>query len=238
MSEAVLPNSEHVLVNSVGAGYYVAKRCLDLTVAATLLVVLLPLLVLIAVLIRLDSDGNALYRQDRVGAKRRRRDGDWFWEVQTFSVLKFRSMFADVDPWIHQAHVAAFVNGSLEEATGTDAAYKLPSDPRVTRIGRLLRKTSVDELPQLLNVLKGEMSLVGPRPLPVYEVELYEDEHWERFAAFPGITGLWQVSGRCDLSFDDMIRLDIAYVRTQSLWIDLKILLLTLPAVLAGRGAA
>ena len=238
MTEATLPRYERVLADQVGTSRYAAKRCLDLVLTAGLLLVLLPALLVIGLLIRVGTDGPVLYRQERVGARRRRRDGGSVWEVRTFTFLKFRSMYADADPSLHREHVAAFVEGSLASAPGTDAAYKLQDDSRITRLGRVLRRTSLDELPQLLNVLKGEMSLVGPRPLPTYEVDLYLDDHWERFTALPGITGLWQVNGRCDVPFKEMIRLDLAYVRAQSLWLDLKILLLTLPAVVTGRGAA
>ena len=114
---------------------------------------------------------------------------------------------------------------------------RLIDDPRVTRIGRILRRTSLDELPQLFNVIRGEMSLVGPRPVPLYEVAAYQPWQRERLAALPGITGLWQVRGRCELSFEDMVRLDVEYIRNQSIWLDFKILSLTIPAVLSGRGA-
>jgi lipopolysaccharide/colanic/teichoic acid biosynthesis glycosyltransferase len=115
--------------------------------------------------------------------------------------------------------------------------FKLSNDPRVTRVGHILRKTSLDELPQLVNVLKGEMSLVGPRPLPTYEVAEYQAWHRERLAALPGITGLWQVQGRCEVTFEEQVQMDIEYVRNQSLWQDIKILLSTIPAVVSGRGA-
>jgi lipopolysaccharide/colanic/teichoic acid biosynthesis glycosyltransferase len=146
-------------------------------------------------------------------------------------------MVRDADPSVHVAHVNAFVHGRLEGSDASGAAFKLQNDRRVTRVGALLRRTSIDELPQLINVLLGEMSLVGPRPVPPYEVSHYDQTHLGRFGASPGITGLWQVSGRCSVSFDEMVRLDLEYITKQSLAIDLKILFLTIPAIVSGRGA-
>ena len=217
--------------------YSAVKRCLDVTLTAALLLLLLPLMLVIAVLIKLDTPGPALFAQERVGARRRWKDGRPVWEVRTFAVCKFRSMVHNADQSVHQAYAKAFVEGCVETVDGRGAKFKLTHDPRVTRVGRILRKTSLDELPQLLNVLKGEMSLVGPRPVPTYEVAAYQAWHFERLAALPGITGLWQVNGRGQVSFEEMIRMDIEYVRHRSLWLDLRILLLTVPAVLSGRGA-
>jgi lipopolysaccharide/colanic/teichoic acid biosynthesis glycosyltransferase len=142
-------------------------------------------------------------------------------------------MTQNADQSLHQTHIQAYV----EERLDTTRIVKLTDDPRVTRVGRILRRTSLDELPQLLNVLKGDMSLVGPRPVPIYEAAAYADWHRERLAALPGITGLWQVDGRGRVSFTEMVRMDIAYVRNQSLLLDIKLLLSTIPAVLSGRGA-
>jgi lipopolysaccharide/colanic/teichoic acid biosynthesis glycosyltransferase len=217
--------------------YFACKRCIDVVVAATLLCLLLPLMLLIAVLIKLDSRGPVLFVQERVGAKRRSRDGHIVWETCTFPFHKFRSMYQNADQSLHKAYVREFVRGSAELTNQSQHQFKLANDPRVTRIGRILRKTSLDELPQLINVLKGDMSLVGPRPVPVYEVAQYQAKHYERLAALPGITGLWQVKGRGQVTFEEMIRLDIEYVENQSLWLDAKILFLTIPAVLSGRGA-
>lgn len=215
----------------------ISKRCLDLVLASLLLLLLLPLMVLIAVAIMLDSRGPALFVQERVGARPRAQNGRIRWEVRTFRFYKFRSMVKDADPSAHQAHVRAFVRGRIEKVQGGTARFKLANDPRVTRVGRLLRRTSLDELPQILNVLKGEMSLVGPRPVPPYEVAEYGPSDAERLMALPGITGLWQISGRADLPFAEMIRMDREYIRTRSFWLDLKILGATIPAVLRGRGA-
>jgi lipopolysaccharide/colanic/teichoic acid biosynthesis glycosyltransferase len=143
------------------------------------------------------------------------------------------------DPTIHREYVRRFIAGRIDSATSLDnRIYKISEDPRVTRFGRLLRKTSLDELPQLINVLKGEMSLVGPRPPIAYEVEAYQTWHLRRvFEAKPGITGLWQVSGRSRTTFDEMVRLDLRYARNWSFWLDLKILLQTPEAILSGKGA-
>jgi lipopolysaccharide/colanic/teichoic acid biosynthesis glycosyltransferase len=216
--------------------YHVVKRAADLAGALVLLVVLSPLLLVIAIAIKLDSPGPIIYPQERMGSRRRRIAGATVWEPRPFVFLKFRTMVADADVSVHQAHVEDFVRGRLQ-VDDTKARFKLSRDPRVTRFGRILRRTSLDELPQLVNVISGEMSLVGPRPVPLYEVALYDEPHHERFAAAPGMTGLWQVRGRCDVSFQEMIELDIAYVRKQSLWLDTRILFLTIPAVMGGRGA-
>ncbi len=221
--------------------YHFFKRVLDVTIATLALVILLPVMLLVAVLIVLDSPGPVVFAQKRVGAKRWLRDGYSYWQQTTFTCYKFRSMARDADPAVHKAFVVAFVHNDHESMValqGGDApTNKLVRDPRVTRLGRFLRKSSLDELPQLWNVLKGDMSLVGPRPDVSYAVEQYAAWHYERLAALPGISGLWQVSGRSLTEFDDMVRLDIEYIDNQSLWLDIKILLLTVPAVLSGRGA-
>jgi lipopolysaccharide/colanic/teichoic acid biosynthesis glycosyltransferase len=238
MSELVFSKGTLTLPARNRPQYLLVKRCADVAGAAILLVGLMPLMVLIALLIVLDSPGGVFYVQERMGSRRRRVGGERAWELEPFSVFKFRTMSAGADSSLHQAHVEAYVRGRLHPEPRTPARFKLAEDPRITRFGSILRRTSLDELPQLINVIRGEMSLVGPRPVPVYEVALYEEAHHERFAARPGITGLWQVSGRCDISFEDMINLDITYARAQSFWLDAKILLLTIPAVIGGRGAA
>jgi lipopolysaccharide/colanic/teichoic acid biosynthesis glycosyltransferase len=206
---------------------------MDLVLTPLMLLALLPLLSCIAVLIKLDSPGPILFVQERVGSRRRCSNGRIVWEPVRFQCYKFRSMVHKADESLHQAHIQAFVEEQLD-ATKT---VKLTDDPRITRVGRLLRRTSLDELPQLFNVLKGEMSLVGPRPVPIYEAAAYADWHRERLTAMPGITGLWQVKGRGRVSFTEMVRMDIAYARNQSPWLDIKLLLSTIPAVLSGRGA-
>ena len=217
-------------------GYHFFKRCLDSMVALLMLAFLAPVLLVIAVFIVLESRGSPLFVQERVGSRRVRRYGSTVWEVQTFRLYKFRSMRQSSDPDPHVAHIRAFVEGRVD-AAANGGTFKLSKDARVTRVGQIIRRTSLDELPQLLNVLKGEMSLVGPRPSPVYEVDAYEEWHYRRLEARPGLTGLWQVSGRCELSFEEMVQLDLDYVSRQSLSLDLKILGQTIPAVLAGRGA-
>jgi lipopolysaccharide/colanic/teichoic acid biosynthesis glycosyltransferase len=221
-----------------GAGYHFCKRCFDSIVALFLLLLLAPLLALIALLIVLESRGSPLFIQERAGSLRVRRGGATVWEARTFRLYKFRSMrqSSSAGPDPHVAHIKAFVAGQVD-AGANGGTFKLSNDPRVTRVGQILRRTSLDELPQLVNVLKGEMSLVGPRPSPTYEVEAYDEWHYRRLEARPGLTGLWQVSGRCELSFEEMVQLDLDYVSRQSLSLDLKILVQTIPAVLAGRGA-
>lgn len=203
------------------------KRTIDVVGAVALLVLLAPLLVAVAVAVRFDSPGPALYRATRIG-----RHGE------PFTVLKFRSMRTDADDAPHAAYVAALLTANDHAPQNANGLYKLTDDPRVTRIGRVLRRLSIDELPQLLNVLAGDMSLVGPRPEVPYALEHYKSWHWRRFAVLPGLTGLWQVSGRAELTAQDMLRLDVAYADTWSLRLDLRILARTVPAVLRTVGSA
>ena len=210
----------------LGQGARVVKRVFDIVAAAVALVLLSPLWVLMAVLIKLDSKGPVLYRQERVGM-----DG------RVFLFLKFRTMRTGADDRIHREFQRQYIEGRPETNLGDSVrpVYKLHDDPRVTRTGRWLRRTSLDELPQLLNVLRGDMSLVGPRPPIPYEVEAYALWHRKRLDMKPGMTGLWQVSGRNRLSFDEMVRLDLFYIENWSLWLDLKIMLRTLPVLLRGE---
>jgi lipopolysaccharide/colanic/teichoic acid biosynthesis glycosyltransferase len=217
--------------------YFVCKRSLDVILSIMMLIALLPLFAVIALLIKLDSPGPILFRQERVGAKRRRRGAKTVWIVQNFTMYKFRSMLADADSSPHEAYIRDFVEGHISPKRAPGGKFKLSNDPRVTRLGRVLRKFSLDELPQLLNVLKGDMSLVGPRPVPTYEVACYRNGDHRRLASLPGITGLWQVRGRCLVSFQEMVRMDVEYIHHANLWFDLKILVLTIPAVLSKRGA-
>ena len=195
---------------------------MDIVGSLVALVLSLPLLVVIAFAIALDSRGPILFRQQRVGLRGR-----------PFTLLKFRSMRMGSDDTLHQSHIA-----DLIQRGASAPAAKLTNDPRVTRVGRLLRRTSLDEWPQFLNVLAGSMSLVGPRPPIPYEVEHYAEWHKARLQVKPGITGLWQVSARSQVSFDDMVRLDLAYAESWSLWLDVKILFHTVRAVMSGRGAS
>jgi lipopolysaccharide/colanic/teichoic acid biosynthesis glycosyltransferase len=217
--------------------YFSCKRSLDVILSILVLIAGLPLLAIIALLIQLDSPGPILFRQERVGAKRRTLGAKTVWIVQNFTMYKFRSMVADADSSVHEAYIRNFVEGSISPQLAPGGKFKLSSDSRVTRLGRILRKFSLDELPQLLNVLKGDMSLVGPRPVPTYEVACYRNGDHRRLAALPGITGLWQVRGRSLVSFEEMVRMDVDYIRNATFWFDLKILFLTVPAVLSKRGA-
>jgi lipopolysaccharide/colanic/teichoic acid biosynthesis glycosyltransferase len=202
-----------------------AIRLLDLLGAGALLMVLSPLLLLVALIVRLDSPGPAIFRQRRLGR-----------DLKPFSVAKFRTMREGAAPDAHRSHVEEMI--ADDDGRGSRPMAKLQEDARVTRPGSFLRRTSIDELPQLWNVLRGEMSLVGPRPPIQYEVDRYPPEAFRRFAVKPGVTGLWQVRGRSLLTFKQMIELDTEYVERRSLWLNLKILLLTLPTVIHGKGAA
>ena len=217
--------------------YFGAKRCMDVILAGLVLILLLPLLLLIAFLIKLDSPGPVFFTQERVGAKRQWLGRQAIWIIRNFTMYKFRSMVQNADSSVHEAYIRDFVEGRVVPTSESGGKFKLTNDARVTRVGRLLRKFSLDELPQLLNVLKGDMSLVGPRPVPPYEVACYGDGDHKRLAALPGITGFWQVKGRCQVSFDEMIRMDLQYIRNASLLFDVKLLFLTIPAVLSRRGA-
>lgn len=206
---------------------FAAKRAIDVLGSLALLVLLFPLLLLIACLVRLTSNGSILFRQHRLGH---------FGE--TFTLMKFRSMRANADPSIHQQYVKRLISKqgrSTEHESGSE--FKLKCDPRITKVGALLRRTSLDEFPQLFNVLRGEMSLVGPRPPLPYELEVYESWHRGRLLSKPGITGIWQVGGRSRVTFDDMVRMDLQYARTWSLWLDIKLLVRTPLAVLSCDGA-
>ena len=194
-----------------------AKRAFDVVIAAAMLVVLAPVMGMIVVLIHLDSAGPALYRQRRIG-----RHG------VPFTLVKFRTMNDGTSQALHRQASLDWFEGRPQ-----GRRYKSGADPRVTRVGRFLRRSSLDELPQLWNVMKGEMSFVGPRPLMEYERSRFDGWHFEREAVRPGITGLWQVSGRDRLSAPQMLELDVRYVRERSAWLDLKIVARTLPAVLS-----
>lgn len=205
----------------------VIKKCIDVAGSLTALILCLPVLALIAVAIKLTSKGPILFRQQRIGQY-----------GKPFTFLKFRSMCVNNDSTGHREYVTRFIAGH-PEPTSSEArkpfVYKITADPRVTPIGRLLRRSSLDELPQLFNVLSGEMSLVGPRPPVPYEFQCYDVWHRGRMLeAKPGITGLWQVEGRSSVPFDEMVRLDIRYARSWSLWLDIKILLKTPRAVFLG----
>jgi exopolysaccharide biosynthesis polyprenyl glycosylphosphotransferase len=196
---------------------WLLKRAFDLVVGSAIVVIGLPLWALIALAVKLDSRGPVLYRSRRIGL-----------HEQEFGMFKFRTMRPDAESR----------QGALEPANEAPGAlFKIREDPRVTRVGRLLRRFSFDEIPNLLNVLKGEMSLVGPRPLPLRDYELLEPWHRKRYLVLPGMTGLWQIAGRSDLSFDELVRLDFYYIENWSTWLDVTILVKTIPAVVGRRGA-
>ncbi len=214
------------LTNGKGARklHEVMKRTIDIVGSLCALILFSPLFLVIAVLIKSTSKGPVLFKQRRLGKFGRE-----------FYFLKFRSMVVNNDPHIHQEYIRKLIEQKAETAKGV---YKIVNDPRVTPVGRFLRKSSLDELPQFINVLRGEMSLVGPRPPIPYEIYSYKFWHRRRVTEVkPGITGLWQVYGRSRTTFDEMVRLDIRYIRRQSIWLDLKIILKTPFAVLSGDGA-
>ena len=202
----------------LSSGARILKRTFDIVVSTLAIVLLSPLWLLLSLLIKLDSKGTVFYTQERVGM-----DG------RLFLLYKFRTMIADADPELHREYQRAFIAGRAEANLGNaqKPTYKLFADPRITRVGKFLRRTSLDEVPQLLNVLMGDMSVVGPRPPIPYEVEAYELWHRKRLDMKPGLTGLWQVSGRNRLPFEEMVRLDLFYIENWSLLLDLKIILRT-----------
>ncbi len=202
-------------------------RLLDVAVASIALVLLSPILLVIAILIRIESQGPAVFRQERVGRR-----------LRPFTVNKFRTMRTGASHDAHRKFVQSLIAGETPPEVAGKPRFKMASDDRITRVGRFLRRTSLDELPQLWNVVRGEMSLVGPRPPIAYEVERYPAHWFARFEVKPGLTGLWQVSGRCELTLEEMIELDIEYVRRRSLRFNVWILLRTVPAVLSLRGAS
>ncbi|HLF78943.1 MAG TPA: sugar transferase [Dehalococcoidia bacterium] len=197
--------------------YTAGKRVLDIIIAMAGLIATLPLTLAIALLIKLDSPGPVFFRQERLGRG-----------LKHFSMLKFRSMYTDKTEVPPELLLKNESSGPL---------FKMRRDPRVTRVGRWLRRTSLDELPQLINILRGEMSVVGPRPPLPRELEGFDTVQRLRLRVTPGLTGLWQVSGRSNLKFDEMVQLDMSYIENRSLWLDLKIMLKTVPSVIFAKGA-
>ena len=200
-----------------------AKRLIDFSLSLALIVIVSPLLLLLWCLVRFTSTGPAFFRQERVGRN-----------MRSFTMLKLRTMYVDNHDQIHRNYVTHLLSADKPTAAGENGLFKLEQDPRVTRLGAWLRRTSLDELPQLFNVLRGEMSLVGPRPVLPWEAELFEERYRKRFGVKPGISGLWQVSGRSKLTMREALELDVEYADRQSLALDLSIILRTVPAIFGG----
>lgn len=246
-SESKLDSSAYMtIVSDIAAKSdlnHAAKRALDIVVSGLALLVLSPLLLLIAAVIRLESKGNIIYKQKRIGSKRVSRNGETVWQAAAFDMYKFRSMRVSNNNSLHKAYTKAYIEGdqekmqALQPEAETAKSFKLNRDPRITRVGQIIRELSIDELPQLWNIFTGTMSLVGPRPALDYEVELYEQEDLQRLACKPGLTGWWQVNGRTTTTFKEMIALDLEYIQQQSVLFDLKIILLTIPVVFSKEGA-
>lgn len=202
------------------------KRSIDIGASLLVLVFGFPFYLLLALFIKLTSEGPVLYVQERVGLNGKK-----------FRMLKFRTMTNGNNDQTHRNFAKDFINGQSSDANGKDSGvFKIVDDPRVTSIGKFLRRTSLDELPQFLNVLKGEMTLVGPRPPLTYELDHYQEWHKLRLSVKPGLTGLWQVSGRSTVAFDEMVALDLHYIENWSLLLDVKIILRTVPVMLYGTG--
>jgi lipopolysaccharide/colanic/teichoic acid biosynthesis glycosyltransferase len=235
------PHAWHEALDRRTTKYFVGKRLLDVLIAVLVGLSIALLVPLIALAIKVDSPGPVIFRQERIRGRRVKREGGWEWLLEPFIFYKFRTMTVGAPSAIHQQYMSAYIAGDAKAmaqmSSAANGTYKLTADPRITRVGRILRKLSIDELPQLWNVLIGDMSLVGPRPPLPYEVELYDDRHVRRMACASGLTGWWQVNGRCETNFEEMVDLDLNYIDQSSLWLDLKILVRTIPTVLTGRGA-
>jgi len=206
-----------------GPGQEAVKRAVDIVLASVLIVIAAPLLLLLCCLVRLTSAGPALFRQERIGR-----------DMKPFTMLKLRSMYMGNDDRMHRAYVTGMLSGEEGAPAQNGALFKLVGDPRATPLGAWLRRTSLDELPQLVNVLRGEMSLVGPRPMLPWETQMLAEPYRPRFSVKPGITGLWQVSGRSRLSMRTALELDVEYTRRRGLVLDLGILARTVPALFRG----
>ena len=225
MTVQIAPIQETISMNSA---YLRAKRILDVIFTLLILPPLCIIIVIVAIMIRLDSAGPILFRQKRVGLN-----------GAEFTMLKFRSMYVDSDDALHRQAIAKYMNGqNVNDTATTDFSFKQVDDPRITRVGRFLRKSSIDELPQFFNVLRGEMTLVGPRPPIPYEVEQYTSRDRLRLCGKPGLTGSWQVYGRSKVPFNSMVEMDIAYLERQSLSEDLMLIARTIPVMIQGRGGA
>lgn len=217
--------SAPIQVIRIQAGYSRIKRILDVTFTLLISPALLFVGMIVAIAIRLDSPGPIFYRQKRIGQN-----------GEEFAMLKFRSMYADSNDALHRHAIEQYMSGELINGDDKDCPNKLKDDPRITKIGKFIRKTSIDELPQFWNVLRGQMSLVGPRPPLPYETEWYNARDWLRLSGKPGLTGPWQVYGRSIVTFQEMVEMDITYLQHQSLWQDCKFILLTVPVMIFARG--
>jgi lipopolysaccharide/colanic/teichoic acid biosynthesis glycosyltransferase len=242
VSTGIIPGVEEVRRHSgERRAYFAGKRVFDATVAALAIVLLVPVFLIVAGWIRIDSRGPVIFRQERIRGRRRRDSGTW--ELERFTLYKFRTMVPGADPTLHREYITAYIRSdttrlaALRPVRRDGESFRPGHDPRVTRAGRVLRALSLDELPQLFNVLKGDMSLVGPRPPLAYEVELYSAKDCLRLATPQGITGWSQVKGRCSVGFHDLVERDLEYLERQSFRFDLKVMALTVPAVLSRKGA-
>jgi len=211
---------------NIHPNYLRAKRALDILFTLLIFIPLCIVIAIVAVCIRLDSKGSIFYRQKRIGQN-----------GVEFEMLKFRSMHENCDDTLHRLAIQKYMEGQ-KLAENATTSYKQVDDPRITRVGRFIRKMSIDELPQFFNVLQGDMTLVGPRPPLPYEVEKYGPYDWLRLSGKPGLTGSWQVYGRSQVTFQSMVKMDIDYLRRQSLREDLKLIALTVPVMITGRGGA
>ena len=223
---AQTPRTATIEFIHIHPNYLRTKRAIDILFTLLIFIPLCIIIAIVAVLIRLDSKGSIFYRQKRTGQN-----------GVEFEMLKFRSMYENCDDALHRLAIQKYMEGQ-KLAEDTTISYKRVDDPRITRVGRFIRKTSIDELPQFFNVLRGEMTLVGPRPALPYEVEHYSPRDWLRLSSKPGLTGPWQVYGRSQVPFEGMVKMDIDYLRRQSVREDLKLIALTVPVMITGRGGA
>ncbi len=216
---------QQVGTKRIEASYLPLKRVLDFTAAIFLLLLFAPLILTIIVAIKIQSPGPVIFKQNRIGLHGR-----------PFTMLKFRSMHTHNNPQVHQEHVKRLIQQNLSPKELGATSLKLKTDQRITPIGKWIRALSLDELPQLINVLKGEMSIVGPRPPMPYEYDLFKEWHKQRQDVLPGLTGLWQVTARNEVPFDDMVRMDLQYIEQMNLWQDLRIMILTPVVMVKGKG--
>jgi len=222
-------------------GYYIQKRIMDFIIALILLLILSPIFLVVVLLILIFDTGPILYTQERVGVERVHNNGILYWKRKNFRCYKFRTMKINSDSSVHQAYIKALIENDQDQLIRLQGQpsdiRKLVSDTRITPLGHFLRKFSLDELPQLWNVILGDMSMVGPRPAIPYEVDMYKPWYMRRLEAQPGITGLQQILARCTADLDEQVKLDIQYIEQQSLWQDIKIMLKTPLTILSARGA-